>query len=727
MLSADGASATAGVTTLMNPDPPPRLALALLGGSLALCFALVPHHALAALPGRVETTDVMRLSAHADGRIAAASPGMDVAVGATAGFGFGVPSCGADGFAFRPIIHAKASAHLHIPRAAKRLEILLRPVQAERELVLSIGARTLSPIMLYGGWQRVSVNLLPADRGARWVRMTLTEGVAALAGDEAMGPEVRGLLHAVVTSNQATPPKTTLPYPVTGSDVLWLEAGHEITMPAPLMMGQALETHGVQVVGSGSSLTLHVEVVSAEGAVESVAVLPAALDIPWNVDLSRRGERAPVRLRLRATGRTGGAAGLRMPRLTAPALRPSEGTSGGRSDTIVLVAVRGLRVDDVLHAKGKPLAAMGRLDMGSTAPDARVALTSLLTGRYPASHGVIGRRDVLADDVPTLAEALRVAGVSTMLRGGFVPLPPADPVWRGFEDVSFADGRQVLPHARPVLDSVADALHSAGPSPVFALVVLGDMTSPFLPRADAWKAHWAGGAPPWPPERSRAAVAAIQRGERELDEPTRQYLTALRRGKMDEVLSALDTFRARLAPAGGKAPTLIITGLGGSHPGDAAGLDPALVDAPLWVESPHWKPAGASCVLDLTDLAATVADLAGLPELEGAQGASARRCVQGIWPSTAYASHERGEDLVRRGDLSLVGPRGDRTSRTLFRRVGATWTHVDQPDAGMRIIADLMGRQLDGWLGAGARWRPVEADPAALRGDGDGYTTPCQR
>jgi arylsulfatase A-like enzyme len=118
----------------------------------------------------------------------------------------------------------------------------------------------------------------------------------------------------------------------------------------------------------------------------------------------------------------------------------------------------------------------------ATAPETLPAHASLLTGLYPAAHGVHENGRVLAERHPLLAAELRAAGYAT---GAFVSAYVLDRRFglaRGFDryDDELTAGREERP-AGETTDRALAWLAGAGGGPVFLWVHYYDPHAPYAP------------------------------------------------------------------------------------------------------------------------------------------------------------------------------------------------------------------------------------------------------
>ncbi|MEC9072066.1 MAG: hypothetical protein VX938_06790, partial [Myxococcota bacterium] len=468
---------------------------------------------------------------------------------------------------------------------------------------------------------------------------------------------------------------------------------------------------------------------SVYGAVEKVIQWPAPLNVPWNLDLSRRNERTPVHLRLRVSGNGKGAVGLVRPTLTVPSSEidpplPEAGPDEPPPATLVLVAVRGLRMMDLVDSPTPQLPGL-HSNTWATGTTLRSSLTSLLTGTYTHTHGFVGLKDPLPTGLPLLGFTMRDTGRKTFLRAGYLPLPQDSPLWGGFDDVAFADPPERPPNAEAVLSDALLALEGAGDGPTFAMVILDDIRRPYAARGDHWKKHWPPDAKtPWVPAQSRQAFRALDSGKMKPTTQIRAFERTLRSGKVDEVLEALDRFRRNLREKLGPNTRLMIVGMGDTGIELFGSRDPRALNVPLWVDPPlkgrhHFMEAA-----DLTDVPATLMALAETPMPEAYQGRALTQWHPGAWWGSALASRERRADLIATRDFVVTHIRDPKASYKLWKRQGANWVNVAEPSKGEEVWLRLLGQQLDGWRGAGSRWRTGTYEPTVTP---DGHPGTAQR
>lgn len=708
-----------------------RLAFAL---AATLLIAVVRPDASAALPGRIAAADLIRLRSFGSGRIEAASPALDVATDHSGAFGFSASGCDAKGFSHRGIVHPHASLHTEVPRGARRVDVVLRSVHGERDLTLLMDGKTLAVRPLSGAWQRVSVSLPEDSAGERAFRLTVSgprESETPL--EEGLTPETRALLHAVIFSLSADPAPLAIGTPLVDGDAFWLEAGETAVIPAPLMLGQALETAAVRSRGDVSRQHVEVALVSANGGVETIAEIPASFTLPWNLDLSRRNERSPIFLSLTLRGHGDGAVGLVAPKLTVPepATRP-RAVKLPLTNRLAVIVVRGLRASDVARV-GRPLPGAHQLpDTWTTATTMRPALASLLTGAYPSGLKVVSLRDRLDPEVPTLAKAAKRRGWRTVLRAGRTPLKAEDAVFGGFDEKAFAGPATFRADDGVVVDELAKELGSPGKRPIFALAVLEGVAPPYLVRSNAWKTYLPEGSDPplWPPLGSRAVLNEVEEGKRSLDDKEKAYLRALRMSRTVETLDALRSFVEKAARFPNPT-TVVIVGLAGEgEPALGETLSPELARAPVWVMGGDLGDAGNQ-TLDLTDLTRVIARAADLKAPLLTQAAELTVAAPHVWPAAAFTSDRGVAELVAHFDYALVAPRSGEAR--LFARsqrgrdpTTQTWdAPVGEQAANALPIRALLHRHARGFAAAGPSWFEATYAADVRRDDLTGYGAVC--
>ena len=288
--------------------------------------------------------------------------------------------------------------------------------------------------------------------------------------------------------------------------------------------------------------------------------------------------------------------------------------------TVVLVTIDTLRADR-LGCYGREGAGTPRIDLlarGGTlfseaqtsAPLTLPAHASILTGRSVPAHGVANNGTFrLPDDVPTLAERFAEAGYAT---GAFVSAPVLarryglDRGFRVYDDhiprPAAARGLVVHYAERPGMETARRALAfvaaQSPDTPVFVWVHVWEPHVPYRPPEDL--------ARRFPDDRYQGEVAAADRVV----------------GRLLDEIEAMGR--------GGRRLVTIVSDHGeglGEHgePTHGVFLYRATMHVPWLIEGPAWGvPAGLriDAPVGVADVAPTLLDLAGLPALEGIDGAS---------------------------------------------------------------------------------------------------------
>ena len=176
-------------------------------------------------------------------------------------------------------------------------------------------------------------------------------------------------------------------------------------------------------------------------------------------------------------------------RETAPAPTPS----------ILLVTLDTTRADSIgPEAAGittpafNAMAARGRLfrQAYATVPETLPSHASLMTGLYPAGHGIHENARRLPDATPVLAEQLKGAGYRTAAVVASFVLAKRFGLARGFDlyDDRLPEGRQDRT-AREVTDAALAALEAGAAAPLFLWVHYWDPHHPYAPPDPFKSAH----------------------------------------------------------------------------------------------------------------------------------------------------------------------------------------------------------------------------------------------
>jgi arylsulfatase A-like enzyme len=284
----------------------------------------------------------------------------------------------------------------------------------------------------------------------------------------------------------------------------------------------------------------------------------------------------------------------------------------GQKPAVLLVTLDATRADRIGaygYRQGRTKAADELAAQGVLFEQAYVAAplclpshAAILTGRLPVRNGARDEHDVLAADVPTLAERFRAAGYRTAAFLGTTSLDQSRGLARGFDvyDDDFgAPGKRVGAYergaARDAVDRALAWVQAPGGEPVFL---------------------WAHLADAMPPHNAPAALAG--------EFPGRAY---------DAEIASVDEQMGRLiAGVRSRHPQTLVVALAdhgeslGDHREDSFGyfLYSATTRVPLLVSMPGRIPSGVRVapVVRTVDLAATLLDLLGLPALPDSDGVS---------------------------------------------------------------------------------------------------------
>lgn len=194
----------------------------------------------------------------------------------------------------------------------------------------------------------------------------------------------------------------------------------------------------------------------------------------------------------------------RGPATPAPAAPPSAAAPAGPARSVVLLTIDTLRADRLTAETMPALSAFAAGSVRFTTARTAVPLTlpahtTLLTGQWPFRHGVRVNGQTLADDVPTLATALRAAGYRTAAFVGAYALDRRFGLARGFDtyddrvqrDWAAAERLEAERPAAAVVDAAIAWLDQAPTGPIFLWVHLYDPHAPYAP-PDPYRTRFAG-------------------------------------------------------------------------------------------------------------------------------------------------------------------------------------------------------------------------------------------
>jgi hypothetical protein len=692
---------------------------------LLVVVLVLPCVGHAAVTGRVDSAHLDRLRSLANGRIEAESPSFDTAVGRIGTFGFGSPGCDAQGFSYRPIVHSKAVLQVNIPHGSNSLDIIVRATQGARELSVIVGNALWTRAQLNEGWQRVRIPLSPANEGPLVMELSLNKPVGRFEKQDALAPEVLGLFHALITKSTKLEDSVVEPQKesVSSSQLGWMEAGEILEIPVPVQKGQALEVRGLRVRGDASKLSLRVLLMSAQGAREEVANVAASLNLPWNLDVSRRGEMTPYWLRFEVDGEQGAVA-LSDPRLTVPGLVPESVASSLEGRPVVLIAVRNTSYEDA-EATRVPMPGFPLSELRTTSTLEYEALTSLVTGHYPRA----GKQKGAKQRKQSLVRMAKKNGrYASLVSAAFPRLEEA--VGLGdFDHVRLSSPTTFGQSAEHVLAEAEKLLIDLRAKKTFTTIVLRDPGNPLSPQGDAWKRFYRGGQPVWKPANTRKVLLGIQKSGRALKKKEVEFLDALKKGAVQQSLRAVRDFSVRLENRRMK-PIIVVVGLGSqAWPPRPNAMTVENTRIPAWIQGIPLPAAAADSVSDLTDIATTIAGL-----LRGGkslmQGSDIRSALPNTWPETVFVRDPFGGKLVvtNRVTILLSSSRKVLSQQIRKRDKSGLTRWVDAPeDESQALFRESLRRQGSAHDGAGAAWHPSIHGATVRRGGESRRGKACRR
>ena len=412
------------------------------------------------------------------------------------------------------------------------------------------------------------------------------------------------------------------------------------------------------------------------------------------------------------------------------------------SPDVLLITVDTLRADRV-GAYGDPLAQTPRMDAlaqsGALFREAHAVTpltlpshASILTGRYPAGHGLRDNGGFrMQPDVPLLAEALAAQGYAT---GAFVSAYVLDSAWgldRGFDtyrdpfhpqDIaqSAVFGEVELPGAEVVNAAAAWWRAQGGEQPRFMWVHLYDPHTPWAPHA-GWEGDPYRGEVSWTDglvgrlldatDEGDLVVLTSDHGEGLWDHGEREHGVLLGR--------SITRVPLLVRPPGGTLPAAA-SAPGPRPPGEPVSQRPQGVDAGLVLDPVPDAPRAALVVqqpVSGVDVAPTIADYAGA-SLGGTDGRSLRPLLEGgdLDATPVYAEtwfpwfHYGWASLHMAQDLDARVEQGRYTTRF-------AWSGDPAGAAPERVTLDPahpLARTLSRFTGEGVpEPGPVPADQAA--------------
>jgi arylsulfatase A-like enzyme len=381
---------------------------------------------------------------------------------------------------------------------------------------------------------------------------------------------------------------------------------------------------------------------------------------------------------------------------------PEERASDAGPRSVVVVVVDGLRADHIASYGGSlatpsfdTLAAQSiRFDWCfAQAPDPAVSFASMLTGLYPTTSGVVSPGDRLPEEASTLAEVLAAAGFET---AAFIE-GAADA-----DDLGLGQGFGIY-------------AASVDPGAAARQWIVEHSTDRFLVVLRGWSVGLDFGPGTAidgvePPagffDRLQMVLASRGTGQPQaLEGADLEYAKLLYEDRIRAADQALGELMAKLEDLGvADSAILVVTGSTGLDLGQhgASGgqsLHSTVTRVPLFVRVPAvGKPQAIDKIVELIDLAPTLAELAGVEVPAGVQGASLLPIVDGAGrpPYIAFAESPwlGSQRAVALGGLRLM---------TSLDGEPALYDLTADPDELVDVAADhadkveVLERHLEAW------------------------------
>jgi arylsulfatase A-like enzyme len=294
--------------------------------------------------------------------------------------------------------------------------------------------------------------------------------------------------------------------------------------------------------------------------------------------------------------------------------------------SVIILAIDGLRADSLGCYGGSSetpaLDALARESVlfdqaWSQAPAMQSSLTSLLTGLYPTTNGLVEPGDRLVPEATTLAESLSAAGLQT---AAFIQGPEGGDAFgmdQGFGQ--YAIGPKPGQGALAWLDEHRE-------DDVFVMIAgwsaghLEDTTDT-LPAPEGFAL--------------RLQEALASENSHPLGNEDLAYARAAYADHVTRIDTAVGQLIENLRSSGRlETATLIVVGTSGfalSEHGDLINnsLYPAVTRVPLMIRKPGGAPAVINTVVEVLDLMPTVLEMTGIHSSEGVQGSSLAAIISG--------------------------------------------------------------------------------------------------
>lgn len=359
----------------------------------------------------------------------------------------------------------------------------------------------------------------------------------------------------------------------------------------------------------------------------------------------------------------------------------------------------------------------------------RTSMPSLLTGRYPAEHGLyrMDPPERIPEDMPLLAERFQAAGWMT---AAFAQQPQLDPAFgygRGFGRYNWRDGR--AHQITPKLSAWNKVFRTV---PRFVLAHYLDVHAPYTPRPrfrPVGLPHSSLATHPF--KAWRDTVIRIERGTLVPTADDWAFLAGLYDGEVRQLDAELDGLLDGWRADGTlDAAWVVLTSDHGERFGEHGRIahmgppDEAVLSVPLLIRPPGGgKRRSVNEVVELVDVVPTLISAAGLPPDPLLPGRDLTPALAGErlaerpsfaeeWASTLHHAS------VRIGDWKLL--RGNRTE--LFDLSTDPGELRSVADANPDVVQRLEGT-LAAYFAAAADRRPIgDVDWAAAATSGAGWT-----
>jgi arylsulfatase A-like enzyme len=387
---------------------------------------------------------------------------------------------------------------------------------------------------------------------------------------------------------------------------------------------------------------------------------------------------------------------------------------------VLLVSVDTLRADHLSsYGYARPttphldaLAARGVLFEAaqSTSSWTLPAHASLLTGRYPAFHGLEDEGAVLPAGLPTLAERFRELGYATFAVVAHVYVGREFGIDRGFDtfDDSLLEGGTRNPKAEEVVDRVLEQLDAAGDRPFFGFVHLFDPHWDYAP-PPPWNTRFTDPGYTGPVDGTLRSLSPWSGPDRTLPAADLAFALALYDGEVAYVDAQIGRLLGALAARGQLDRTVVaVTADHGEEfeehgrLGHGHSLYGEVLRVPLILAGHPRLPAGERRrePVSLVDVAATLLELAGGAPPAGSQGTSLLAAAEAGRPVFAESVRFGLEvRAARRGEQSAIDHRalGWRRFFDLARDPGEQAPLEGDPSGG------ALGAALDEYAALGDR------------------------